>query len=206
MKQVTPFLLLVVGLLTVVAIPSQAKALSCLDPEGSIEYFVSGEDTNFSIVTATPTENKEFIKKKAVGGDDPNSQFDSGYSAQFLKVSESHKGSVTDSMWVYFERNETWNYLCSGGPAELNTENVYVLAQPSSMFGVVSVAAVYSADSDSAKSLIKAANSVDEDLKVEVEVYEAGKEYWLEELFGQLKEMAFYVEIKLSEWKFWLAK
>lgn len=205
MKHITSFLSL--ALVAVVILPSPASALSCLDPEGSIGYFVSGEDTNFSIVTATPSENKEFIKKKAVGGDDANSQFDSGYSAQFLQVSESHKGSVPDSMWVYFERNETWNYLCSGGPVSLNTENVYVLSQPNSVFDVLSVAAVYPTESDLGKKLVRAASEVTvAPFEEKPQVYEATKDFWMQELYTQLKEMAFYVEIKLAEWKFWLAK
>lgn len=181
--------------------PHTSQALSCMDPEGMIGNYVS--EPTYTIVTATPTLNKEHVKEKAVAGD-PNGQYDSGYTAQLLTITKAHKGTAPDTQWVYFERNSTWNYLCVSGPAPLNKEQLYIIQQGSGLFDMPMVAGVYEADSKIAKDILKALADSEEDWG-EPSVYETNKAYWLEQLKGQLKDMAFMIEVKLAEWKYWLA-
>ncbi len=199
----TTFLSLAVFLAVFLIPTTPASALSCIDPEGMIEYIV--ENDEYLVVTATPTEQKEHVKE-AADESDPNKSYPTGYSAQLLDVTEVHKGSVQDSLWAYFERNGTWNYLCVGGPAPLDSEQVYVLNQNYEMFGLTTVVAVYEADSDMAKTLLKEVADAETEETPEATVFEAGKEYWMQNLYDQLKEMAFMVEVKFAEWKFWLAQ
>lgn len=197
MKKV--IILPVLALLALIAFPGNSYALSCIDPEGAAKYF--SEDPDLLIVTATPKENKEHIKVHA-NKMDPNAAFNEGYTAQYLEVTEAHRGSVPDKMWAYFQRNGTWNYLCAGEPAKIGTENVYVLDQADSGFGVTGVAAVYPADSKLAKDLLKAVEVNNKDLGTP-EVYKTDKTYWVTQLHDQLKDMAFMIKVKLAEWNFW---
>ena len=180
------------------AAPSQSYALSCIDPEGMVKYIVS--DPNSVVVTATPTEQAERVKEKAVK-DDVNQMYDSGYTGQFLEISEAHMGMVPDRQWVYFHRDGTWNYLCAGEPPKLNTENIYVIQVPNSMFELQTVTAAYPVDSKIGKELLKAIDDANSD--TEPMVYETDKTYWLTQLHDELKDMAFIIKIKLAEWQSW---
>lgn len=182
-------------------LPQNAAALSCMDATGMIENYVSEE--SYVIFTATPTENKEHVKEKAIN-DDPNAQYDSGYTAQLLDISEAHKGSVPDTQWVYFERNGTWNYLCVGEPAPLQEEQLFIVRVANGLFELPIVAGVYESDSQIAKDIIEAFEESNQDFG-EPTVYETNKNYWLEQLKDNLKEMAFLIEVRLKEWKHWLA-
>ena len=195
------FLLPALALAAVVVFPGQSAALSCIDPEGMVEHIVSEPD--YIVVTAVPTEQKEHVKDKA-NVEDPNMAYDSGYTGQFIEVKESHKGGTPDSQWVYFTRNGTWNYLCAGNPPALNTENVYVMGYSANVFEPQTIVATYPADSEIAKDLIEAIGEAEE--VVEPTVYEVPKTDWVTRFTDELKEMAFIVKVKLSEWKFWLAK
>jgi hypothetical protein len=73
------------------------------------------------------------------------------------------------------------------------------------MFGLTSVVAVYEADSDMAEQLLNEIADATTEETPEPTKYEAGKEYWLQNLFDQLKDMAFMIEVKLAEWEFWNA-
>lgn len=187
------------ALVALTAFPGNSYALSCIDPEGAVKYF--SEQDDLLIVTAVPKENKEHVKVHA-NKMDPNAAFNEGYTAQHLEVKESHRGSVPDKMWAYFERNGTWNYLCAGEPAKIGTTNVYVLDQADNGFDVTGVAAVYPADSELAKDLLEAVEDNNEDLGTP-EVYKTDKAYWVTQLRDQLKDMAFMMKVKLAEWTFW---
>lgn len=160
------------------------------------------EDSSYVIVTAKPTQNKEYVKE-AAKKDDPNMSYDSGYTAQLLTISKAHKGSSPDTQWVYFLRDGTWNYLCAGEPAKIGTENIYIIQQKSGLFDVTGVAGVYPVDSDIAKKLLKELEAVDDENMEVPSVYEADKTYWLTQLHDELKDMAFMVKVKLAEWNFW---
>ncbi len=190
------------ALVVLIGIPTApAAALSCIDPEGMIEYVVDNPD--YLVVTATPTEQKEHVQEPA-DASDPNKAYPAGYSAQLLSVEAVHKGSSPDELWAYFERNGTWNYLCAGEPAPLTREHVYVLNQNYDLFGVTSVVAVYEADSDMAKKLLAEVTKATTEETPEPTTYETDKAYWMQNLYDQLKAMAFMVEVKMAEWKFWL--
>jgi len=195
------FLVPVLAFLAIAAFPAQSQALSCIDPMGMKDYIVAEPD--YIVVTAVPTEQKEHVKDKAEV-DDVNMMYDSGYTGQFIEVKESHKGGTPDSQWVYFQRDSTWNYLCAGAPPALNTENVYVINFSSNIFQPQTIVAVYPADSELAEDLIEAIGDAEE--IVEPEVYEVPKTDWATRLKDELKEMAFVVKLKLSEWKFWSMK
>lgn len=188
----------VVALLALIAAPTPSHALSCVDPEGMIEYVVDNPDS--IVLTATVIETKEHIDKKAVK-DDPNAAYDSGYTGQFLEIEAAHMGTVPDSQWVYFRRDGTWNYLCAGEPPKDGTENIYVLQMPQSSFELQTVSAVYEKDSEMGKKLLSAIEKKNSD--TEPMVYEVSKSDWVTRLHDELKEMAFIIKIKLSEWNFW---
>lgn len=188
------------ALLAFAGAPQQSFALSCVDPEGMIEYIVS--DPNSIVVTATVTEQAERVKEKAVK-DDVNQMYDSGYTGQFLEISEAHMGTVPDKQWVYFHRDATWNYLCAGEPPKVGTESIYVLNFPASAFELQTVTAVYPVDSKLGKDLLEAIE--DADNEVEPTVYEVPKADWVTRLHDELKDMAFIIKVKLAEWNFWKA-
>ena len=188
----------VVALTLFASAPTPSFALSCIDPEGMIEYIVS--DPNSIVVTATPIKQEERVKEKAVK-DDVNQMYDSGYTGQFLEISEAHMGTVPDKQWVYFHRDSTWNYLCAGAPPKVNSENIYVIQVPNSVFELQTVTAVYSVDSELGKDLLAAID--DATLEVEPTIYEVPKSDWLTRLHDELKDMAFIIKVKLAEWHAW---
>lgn len=195
--------LIIVPALAFVALlvaPSQSYALSCIDPDGMVKHIVDNPD--YVVVSATPTENKEHVKVKATK-DDPNQAYDSGYTGQFLDVETAYMGTSPDKQWVYFHRDGTWNYLCAGAPAKVGTENIYVLDVPSNVFDLTTVVAVYPVDSETAKNLLKAIDGEKE--LVEPQVYEVSSKDWATRLHDELKDMAFLIKLKLSEWNFWKA-
>ncbi len=195
------FLVPVLAFLAIAAFPAQSQALSCIDPMGMKDHIVSEPD--YIVVTAVPTEQKEFVKDEA-NKDDVIMMYDSGYTGQFIEVKEAHKGGAPDSQWVYFSRNSTWNYLCAGEPPALKSENVYVINFSSNIFQPQTIVAVYPADSELAIDLIEAIGDAEE--IVEPAIYETSKADWMTRLHDELKEMAFIVKVKLAEWTFWTVK
>lgn len=186
------------ALLAFAAAPQQSFALSCIDPEGMIEYIVSNPDS--VVVTATVLEQKEHVQKAATK-DDPNGMYDSGYTGQLLEVSEAHMGSISKEQWVYFHRDATWNYLCAGTPPKVGTESIYVLNFPSSPFELQTVTSVYEVDSELGKDLLEAIE--DADSEAEPTIYEVSKSDWVTRLHDELRDMAFIIKVKLAEWNFW---
>lgn len=184
--------------------PQQTLALSCLDPDGMVSYFT--EESEYMIVKASPKEQSEFVKNEA-DTTDPNMMYPEGYTAQLLQVEESYQGSVPATPWVYFERNGTWNYLCVGEPPKVGSDNIYVLHKDSGLFSLTQVVGVYEADSDIAKKLMSTLDDKNsgEDLE-EPMVYDSPASYWLDQLYTELKEIAFMVKVKMAEWQFWMKK
>lgn len=183
--------------------PSPAAALSCMDPAMMSDMIATNDE--YVVVTATPTALQEHIREAAVA-DDPNRQYPSGYTAQLLTVSAVHKGAAADTQWAYFSRNGTWNYLCAGAPPALNKEYVYVLHESYDQFGFTTVVVTHERTSDSAKALLKSiadATTADTGEPTRIETDNA---YWVDYLYTQLKEMAFIIEVKLREWRWWLAR
>jgi hypothetical protein len=196
MKKVfaAPFL----AILIISAIPTSSHALSCVDPEGMVDYIVKDPDS--VVFTAKVLEQKEHVKDKAVK-DDPNGMYDSGYTGQFVKVKKVHMGTVPNKEWVYFTRNGTWNYLCAGEPPKIGSEAIYVINPSSNSFEPQTVSVTYAVDSKIGKDLLKAI--ADAKLGVEPQMYEVSKADWITRIHDELKDMAFFIRIKLSEWTFW---
>jgi hypothetical protein len=179
-------------------VPTESFALSCIDPEGMIEHIVSEPD--YVVVTATPTEQVERVKEKAT----QEGTYDCGYTGQLLNVSEAHMGASPESLWVYFHRDFTWNYLCAGEPPKIGTEHVYVINVSTNIFDPSTVVMTYEADSQMAEDLLEAIE--DADSEVEPSTYDVSVADWTQRLKDELKEMAFLVELKLAELKYWLTK
>ncbi|MEN9920952.1 MAG: hypothetical protein RL538_845 [Candidatus Parcubacteria bacterium] len=186
--------LLSMAAVVLVSVPTPSYALSCVDPEGMIDFIVSNPDS--IVVTATPTEQKEHVQEKAKK-DDPNGMYDSGYTGQFIEIEKAHMGTVPDSQWVYFRRDATWNYLCAGEPPKVGSEMIYVLQFPTNSFELQTVTAVYPVGSELADDLLAAIEDADS------QVEPVTKADWVTRLHDELKEMAFIIKVKLSEWTFW---
>lgn len=190
------------GLITAIFVtsavmPVTAQALSCLDPAGMIEYYVSQDD--YQVFTATAGQIVEHVSEKASTDGDPNRQFDSGYSAQYVAVSEAYKGYISDKQWVYHQRDSTWNYLCAGGPVEAGTEMLYVVSQRGGLFDLPQVVNSYAVDSPLATDIVAALSEAGQ----EGGVSGVSKEDWKNRLRTQMQEMIFIIGIKLSEWQWW---
>jgi hypothetical protein len=188
----------VLALLAFASDPSYSQALSCIDPEGMVDYIVS--DPNSIVVTGKPIEVAQRVNQPAAK-DDPNQMYDSGYTGQFIEIEKAHMGTVPDAQWVYFRRDATWNYLCAGEPPKVGTENIYVIQMPQSNFELQTVVTTYPVNSDLGKKLLKAIS--DENSEVEPTIYEVPKADWVTRLHDELKEMAFIIKVKLAEWQFW---
>ena len=195
MKHASVFLLTVA--VCSIAVPLPASALSCLDPDSSIEYYLSEE--NNAIFTAVAGEMVEHVTQEASSDGDPNRQYNEGYVGQLVSVSEVHKGSVESEKWVYYTTNSTWGYMCTNQPPEVGTTNVYIVNNGNGSFDLPSVVQVFAVDSDYAATLFAELSESDE----EGYMYESTASNWLQDLEQTLREMATIVRIKLAEWQFW---
>ena len=181
-----------------ISFPGASHALSCIDAEGMVKHYASEPD--YIVVTAKPTEQVEHVKEKAT----EEGMYDSGYTAQFLEISEAHKGMIPEKQWVYFQRDWTWNYLCAGEPPKVGSENLYIINVSSNLFELPTVVGVHAIDSDIAEDTLEAIADAEE--LVEPATYEVSKADWVQRLHDELKDMAFLVKVKLVEFKFWSAK
>ncbi len=182
---------------TSAVMPVTAQALSCLDPAGMIEYYVSQDD--YQVFTATAGQIVEHVSEKASTDGDPNFQYDSGYTGQYVEVTEAHKGYVDEMFWVYYEKNSTWGYLCAGGPAVEGEETLYIVSQRAGLFDLPQVVNSYAVDSPLATDIVAALSEAGQ----EGGVSEVSKEDWKNRLRTQMQEMIFIIGIKLSEWQWW---
>lgn len=196
MKQHITGAVFAVLLVTSLALPQPTQALSCMDPAGMIEYYVDTDD--YQVFTATAGEVKEYVFEEA-DATDPNMQFARGYTGQYVEVLESHKGWVDGELWVYYEKNSTWGYMCAGGPAEVGAETLYIVSQNSGMFELPRVVNSYPADSPLAADILAALDKAES----EGGVSEVSKEDWQNRLRDQIREMIFIITIKLGELNFW---
>jgi hypothetical protein len=95
--------------MTLFIFPASASALSCLNPTELVDSYVNEEQYSIALVEAGEIETK---------GDEHD---------QSVLVKETYKGLVEET--VTFNWNDTWQYLCVGGPAETGTEAVYILSE-----------------------------------------------------------------------------
>lgn len=98
------------ALLFSLSIPlTTVHALSCLNPTEMIDQYVTDERFAIARVVAGELETE---------GDEHD---------QVVTVEENLKGTFDTS--VSFTYDETWQYLCAGGPAEAGTEVIYVTSE-----------------------------------------------------------------------------
>lgn len=184
-----------------VAAPQSATALSCLDAASSVELFANNAD--YIVVTATAGETTEH--DQTIDENDEDSLFGqmnvqaNGYTGQYIAVSESHQNGMDSQAKVYYQKDSTWGYLCTSNPPAAGTDNVYVLARDNAPFGLTTVVQVYAADTEFATQLLAELEANE----ATGEVYERTANSWRESLYNDLKQMAFYIKLKLSEWQFW---
>jgi hypothetical protein len=180
-----------------ISAPATSFALSCLDPASSIDYHAT--DADYTVVTAKAGEATEYVQNKATG--EQPFMNDSGYTGQYITVSESHRGGMDSQAFVYFQKNETWGYMCTNQPPAAGVESIYVLTKDNSPFGLTRVVQVYSLDSEYATDLL-AALELD---GATGEVFARTAASWQSGLAGNLREMVFFIRLKLNEWRLWKA-
>lgn len=184
-------------------LPGVSHALSCMSPEMQMENF--GENADFIIFTATAGETIEHVKEPAdTTGQDPNRVFNEGYTGQYVEVSELHKGQVSGGLWVYYNQNSTWGYMCAGAPAAAGTEMLYVITAPNGNFGMPFVNSAYAADSAVAQNIITQLAAAEDNGPAYVNF--TTSENWRTDLANEILEMVFLIRIKLAEWRWWKAQ
>ena len=122
---------LLLALITLFALPHPAAALSCLNPSEMIEQYASEDEYTVALIAAGTIETT-------------GNEHDQSVTTKTL-----YKGELGTTDTVTFAFDKTWNYLCSGGPAEEGTEAVYVLSDKQ-------VVQVFATDSELAKNLLAA--------------------------------------------------
>ena len=110
-----------IALIAVVAPLSapQAHALSCLPVDMYLKDVVGKDEV--TIFTGTVTDQ--------IAG--------TGYTAEVIDVDEVKQGYAEEQVFVYHQKDDTWNYLCNAGPAKEGDKGVYVTLRDS--FGKYSV-------------------------------------------------------------------
>jgi hypothetical protein len=125
----------VAGLLTLVVIsiafitPQSASALSCLGPSEMIKHYVAEASYTVALIKAGAIEAEGHTHDQEV------------------TVVELYKGVLGTNETVSFPYNETWSYLCAGGPVEEGVEAIYIMKDKQ-------VAQVFAVDSELANELI----------------------------------------------------
>jgi hypothetical protein len=110
--------------------PQSASALSCMMPSEMIsQYYVADASYTVALIKAGAIETE---------GDTHD---------QEITVVELYKGVLATNETVSFSYDETWSYMCAGGPAEEGTEAIYVMKDKQ-------VAQVFAVDSELANELI----------------------------------------------------
>jgi len=99
----------VLAALFLVAVPQPASALSCLNPTEMIPMFVSDDSYTIALVEAGALETEGETHDQEV------------------TVLEVYKGELNANATVSFTYNQTWSYLCAGGPAEVGSEALYIM-------------------------------------------------------------------------------
>lgn len=194
MKKIS--IILLAGVFASMLFPFQSFALSCMPENMMIDSYVN--DENYVIVKAVAGERVEHVSKPA----EEEYMFDEGYTGQRIAVSQSLKGYIEDDVWVYWNVNSTWQYMCAGAPPTEGTENLYILRKTNDPFSLTTVNAAYPVDSQ----LVADIETALTEAEIEGQVNEASPTQWSERLTAELKRMVFILRIKLAEWRFWNAQ
>ena len=152
---ITSFLLLL--------IPQPAAALSCLNPAEMIKNYATEETYAVALIEAGVVETK---------GDEHD---------QTVTVKEFYRGNLATVSSVTFTFDETWGYLCTGGPAEVGTEALYVLNEKQ-------VVQVFAVDSELGQDLLAAIKPVEAPAE-EVTEEVAQRKSLMERIVGLLRQI-----------------
>lgn len=185
-------------LMTAFLVPVTSQALSCVDLASMIEQYVS--EPSYTVFTGVAGEMVEHVRQAAdATGQDPNRSYNDGYTAQYVSVTEVHKGSVPDELWVYHQQNGVWGYMCSGGPADAGVEALYVIRAEGGTFSLPEVVNVYALDTPTSREIITRFSAAGG----ESGVYEVTPQTKRETLAREIRSLVFLVRIKLAEWRWW---
>lgn len=152
-----------VALITLFALPHSAAALSCMNPTELIPQYATQDRYTVALIEAGAVET--------VGG-----EHDQSVTTKIL-----YKGELGTTDTVTFTFDETWSYLCSGGPAEEGTEVIYVLTDKQ-------VVQTFLTDSELARSLIDNINTP-EIQPTETTVEEAEKVNLMRQIISLLQQI-----------------
>lgn len=150
-------------IITLLALPSSASALSCLNPAEMLEKYATDESYTVALIEAGATETE---------GDQHN---------QVITTKEVYKGKLAPTDTVNFTFHETWNYLCSGGPAEEGTQSMYIIRDQQ-------VVQSFAADSELGQNLIQLITE-SEQSPVTVSKEEMEKKSLMQQIVSLLKQI-----------------
>jgi ABC-type amino acid transport substrate-binding protein len=111
------------------AVPHPASALSCLNPTEMIPMFVSDDSYTIALIEGGALETEGETHDQEV------------------TVLEVYKGELSANATVSFTYNQTWSYMCAGGPADVGSEALYIIRDNQ-------VTQVFTADSELAQTLL----------------------------------------------------
>ena len=112
------------------AVPHPASALSCLNPTEMIPMFVSDDSYTIALIEGGALETEGETHDQEV------------------TVLEVYKGELGTNATVSFTYNETWSYLCAGGPADVGSEALYIMRDNQ-------VTQVFTVDSELGQTLLE---------------------------------------------------
>lgn len=119
----------VLAALFLAAVPQPAAALSCMNPTEMIPMFVSDDSYTIALIEGGVLETE---------GDTHN---------QEVTVLKLYKGELGINATVSFMYDQTWNYLCAGGPVDVGSEALYIMRDNQ-------VTQVFMVDSELAQTLL----------------------------------------------------
>jgi hypothetical protein len=150
-------------LITLFALPSPAAALSCLNPAEMIERYATENIYTVALIEAGAIETE-------------GAEHD-----QSVTIKTLYKGELSETDTVTFTFDETWNYLCAGGPVTEGTQALYILNEKQ-------VVQVFTVDSELAQSVI-AAIDTPQIQPTEVTEEETVKKGLMEQIIVLLKQI-----------------
>jgi|GEM_PF-6527742 len=173
---------LFVGSLFIVVLfvtPDTSLALSCVSPVDAVEDYLASD--SYRIVVASPVEFREF----------------STHDAQLLDVSQSIKRSAREQEWIYYHKDDTWGYACSGQPPAIGKEMIYVIYDPANYLADLhTVVQTFEIDSEAGGLLLEASTDTDHVLPLSASNQEIL-------LSAEIRKLMTTIRMKLAEWRWW---
>lgn len=160
-------------------IPQSSHALSCLPTEDYLKGVVGDEEiTIFAGVAESQTE-------------------ESGYTVERVVVSDALQGYVEDEVFVYHEKHPDWMYLCSSGPSQDDTTNIYVTARDG--YGKYNVYQRLEIDNMFAESLMTDLEAAE----ITGEIAERIPNNRTDQILATIQELMANILLLLKEYNYW---